>query len=93
MQTTKIKMYLNVRIMLIKKNGSEGVCKAVYLHPRGSQDTQRSWWLVSLQVKICRIQSCHGTTLRNRVVRLLDHTGTEVKRGYPSARWQETPSG
>jgi hypothetical protein len=64
----------------------------LYLHLRGFQGIWKSWWMVSLRVRIYRIQSSRDTTWRNKVGRLPNRTGTRVTHDYPYVRWTESPS-
>lgn len=64
----------------------------LYLHLHRFHYMGRSWWVVSLRVRICRIQSSHDTTWLSKEEHLRDRTGTRETHDCPFVRWAESLS-
>lgn len=64
----------------------------LYLHLHRFHYMGRSWWMVSLRVRICRIQSFHDTTWLSKEEHLRDRTGTRETHDHPFVRWADSLS-
>jgi hypothetical protein len=82
------------RIMRTAQNTRfiRSICLLLYLRLRRFLYIGRSWWMDSLRVRICRIQSSHDTTWLSKEEHLLDRTGTRETHDCPFVRWAESPS-